>query len=160
MKCCTVAAAETWVFYSQTSAELKGYMEGAGAEVAETVAVRMAELANAVFPMSPMERQPTKLAMLGDRGVSLRGAEVSVLTTAPQHVSDAASTGLSKKFLMRHCASQPGWRHCARRYRLVPWPCAGLIQRPLQRNACNAVPEMTRIHGLAASAAVCAEALL
>ncbi|CAL5223875.1 g6466 [Coccomyxa viridis] len=70
---------------AETSAELKGYMEGAGAEVAETVAVRMAELANAVFPMSPMERQPTKLAMLGDRGVSLRGAEVSVLTTAPQH---------------------------------------------------------------------------
>ncbi len=60
----------------QTSADLKGYMEGAGTDVAEIVAARMAELANAVFPMSPMERQPTKLAMLGDRGVSLRGAEV------------------------------------------------------------------------------------
>ena len=65
------------------SPELKGYMDGAGAEVADTVAARMAELANAVFPMSPMERQPTKLAMLGDRGVSLRGAEVSNATARP-----------------------------------------------------------------------------
>lgn len=68
----------------QTSAELKGYMEGAGAAVADTVAARMAELANAVFPMSPMERQPTKLALLGDRGVSLRGAEVSMSAFAAQ----------------------------------------------------------------------------
>lgn len=60
----------------QTSAELKGYMAEAGPVVAETVAARMAELANAVFPMSPMERQPTALALLADRGVSLRGAEV------------------------------------------------------------------------------------
>ena len=54
-------------------------MDGAGPEVAEAVAARMAELANAVFPMSPMERQPTKLALLGDRGVSLRGAEVGMM---------------------------------------------------------------------------------
>ncbi len=64
------------VLYAQMSAELKGYMEGAGPDVADTVAARMADLANAVFPMSPMERQPTKLALLGDWGVSLRGAEV------------------------------------------------------------------------------------
>ena len=60
----------------QTSAELKGYMEGAGSDVADTVAARMTDLANAVFPMSPMERQPSHLALLGFRGVSLRGAEV------------------------------------------------------------------------------------
>lgn len=53
-------------------------MEGAGPDVADTVAARMTDLANAVFPMSPMERQPTHLALLGDRGVSLRGAEVCV----------------------------------------------------------------------------------
>ncbi len=67
-------------------------MEGAGAEVAETVAARMAELANAVFPMSPMERQPTKLAMLGDRGVSLRGAEVG-MSTSQHSTSDVALLG-------------------------------------------------------------------
>ena len=56
-------------------------MEGAGADVADTVAARMTDLANAVFPMSPMERQPTHLALLGDRGVSLRGAEVCTQAT-------------------------------------------------------------------------------
>ena len=56
-------------------------MEGAGPDVADTVAARMTDLANAVFPMSPMERQPTHLALLGDRGVSLRGAEVCAQAT-------------------------------------------------------------------------------
>ena len=51
-------------------------MGEAGPEVADTVAARMTDLANAVFPMSPMERAPTALGLLGGRGVSLRGAEV------------------------------------------------------------------------------------
>ena len=53
-------------------------MGEAGPEVADTVAVRMTDLANAVFPMSPMERAPTTLGLLGGRGVSLRGAEVTL----------------------------------------------------------------------------------
>ena len=86
------------------SAELKGYMEGAGAGVADTVAARMAELANAVFPMSPMERQPTTLALLGDRGVSLRGAEVGMSTS--QHSTSDVTTACGFSDI-RGCSMSP-----------------------------------------------------
>ena len=58
-------------------------MGEAGPEVADTVAARMTDLANAVFPMSPMERAPTALGLLGGRGVSLRGAEVRLKSSCP-----------------------------------------------------------------------------
>ena len=67
-------------------------MGEAGPEVADTVAARMTDLANAVFPMSPMERAPTALGLLGGRGVSLRGAEVRLKSSCLLGIMHAFSS--------------------------------------------------------------------